>query len=125
MNPYLNLAGRILLALIFLRAGLGKLSDTGHTMQYMEAMGVPGVLLWPTIALEVLGGAAIVVGYQTRLAAFALAGFSVISALLFHHHLADQMQQIMFLKNLAMAGGFLLLAGSGATGFSVDKGRRA
>jgi putative oxidoreductase len=125
MNLYLNLVGRILLALIFVLAGIGKISNAAGTMQYMESMGVPALLFWPTVALEVLGGLAIIVGYQTRLVAFALAAFCVVSALLFHRQLADQTQMIMFLKNLAMAGGFLLLAGTGATAFSIDKGRGA
>ena len=123
MNQFLNLVGRILLAVIFLKAGVGKLSDPAGTMQYMEAMGVPGLLFWPTIALELLGGVAIVIGYQTRIVAFALAAFCVVAGLLFHHHFDDQMQLVMFLKNLAMAGGFLLLASSGATGIAVDRTR--
>ena len=121
MNQTLNLVGRILLALIFLLAGVGKISDTAGTMHYMEAMGLPGLLFWPTVALEMLGGLAIVAGYRTRLVAFALAGFCVVTALVFHRHFADQTQMIMFLKNLAMAGGFLLLASTGATGFAFDK----
>jgi putative oxidoreductase len=125
VNQYLNLAGRILLALIFVLGGIGKITNPSGTMQYMEAMGVPGILLWPTIALELLGGIAIVLGYQTRLVAFALAAFCVISAALFHRHFADQIQMIMFLKNLAMAGGFLLLASTGATAYALDRaGRR-
>jgi putative oxidoreductase len=125
MNQYLNLVGRVLLALIFVLSGIGKISNPAGAMQYMQAMGVPAVLLWPTIALEVLGGVAIVVGYQTRLAAFALAAFCVVSALLFHRQLGDQTQMIMFLKNLAMAGGFLLLASTGATSYALDRARRA
>ena len=125
MNDYLNLVGRILLAVIFVYAGLGKAAEPAGTMQYMQGMGVPGLLLWPTIVLEILGGAAIVVGYQTRLVAFLLAGFSVLAALLFHHQFGDQLQLLMFLKDLAIAGGFLLLASTGATGFSVDRARRA
>lgn len=124
MNQYLNLIGRILLALIFLLAGVGKISDSAGTMHYMEAMGLPALLFWPTVALEVLGGLAIVIGYRTRLVAFVLAGFCVVTALVFHRHFADQIQMIMFLKNLAMAGGFLLLASTGATAFSVDKTSR-
>ena len=123
MNKFLNLAGRILLAVIFLKAGADKMSNPAGTMQYMEAMGVPGFLVWPTIALELLGGVAIVIGYQTRLVAFALAAFCVATALLFHHHFGDQMQLTLFLKDLALAGGFLLLASSGATGFTVDRHR--
>ena len=125
MDRYLNLLGRILLAVIFLKAGFGKISNPTGTMHYMEAVGVPGVLLWPAIALEVLGGAAVIVGFKTRLAAFALAGFCVISALLFHRNFGDQMQMTMFLKDLAMAGGFLLLASTGATAFALDGTRRA
>jgi putative oxidoreductase len=124
MNQFLNLAGRILLALIFVLSGLGKLSNPSGTMHYMEAVGLPGLLLWPTIALELLGGIAIIVGYQTRVVAFALAGFCIVSGLLFHRNFGDQMQMIMFLKNLAMAGGFLLLASTGATAYALDARRR-
>ena len=124
MNQYLHLAGRILLASIFLISGLGKIADPAGAIAYMQAMGVPAVLLWPTIALEVLGGLAIVIGYQTRFAAYLLAGFCILAALLFHHNFADQMQMIMFLKNISIAGGFLLLASSGATALSVDSRKR-
>ena len=124
MDRYLHLLGRILLALIFLKAGLGKISDPAGTMKYMEAMGVPGLLLWPTIAVELLGGLAIVLGYKTRYVALALAGFCVVSALLFHRNFGDQMQMVNFLKNLGLAGGFLLLASSGATAFAMDGTRR-
>jgi putative oxidoreductase len=125
MDRYLNLLGRILLVLIFLMSGIGKMSNPAGAMHYMEAAGVPGVLLWPTIALELLGGVAIVIGYQTRLVAFALAGFCVVSGLIFHRNFGDQTQVIMFLKNLGLAGGFLLLASTGATAFALDEPRRS
>jgi putative oxidoreductase len=124
MNQYLNLAGRILLALIFVVSGVGKLASVAGTMQYMQAMGVPGILLWPTVAFELLGGLALVAGYKTRPVALAFAAFCVISALLFHRNFADQTQMIMFLKNLAMAGGFLLLASTGATAYAVNRPAR-
>lgn len=124
MNQYLNLAGRILLALIFIVSGVGKLSSVAGTMEYMQAMGVPAILLWPTIAFEILGGLALVAGYKTRPVALAFAGFCVLSALLFHRNFGDQTQTIMFLKNLAMAGGFLLLASTGATAYAVDRPAR-
>ena len=124
MDRYLHLLGRILLALIFLMSAFGKISNPAGTMKYMEAMGVPGLLLWPTIAVELLGGLAIVVGYKTRYVALALAGFCVVSALLFHRNFGDQMQMVNFLKNLGLAGGFLLLASSGATAFAMDGTRR-
>ena len=92
-------------------------------MGYMQSAGLPGILLWPTIALELLGGLALAVGYKTRYVAFALAGFCVVAAALFHSNFADQMQMIMFLKNIAIAGGLLLLAVSGLTAYSVDSKR--
>jgi len=121
MAKYSHLAGRIMLALIFIIAGAGKIGDPAGTAGYMQSMGVPGILLWPTIALEVLGGIAIIVGFQTRVAAYLLAAFCIVAAAIFHSNFADQMQQIMFLKDIAIAGGFLLLASSGSTAFAIDK----
>ena len=123
MTGIIQLLGRIMLALIFILAGLGKIQDPAGTAAYMQSAGVPGILLWPTIALEVLGGLALVLGYKTRYAAFTLAIFSVVAALMFHRNFADQMQMIMFLKNIAMAGGLLLLAVGGNTAFSMDNKR--
>lgn len=124
MNASLHLAGRILLALIFVMSGFGKLTNPAGTAAYMQAMGVPTLLLWPTVALELLGGIAIVLGFQTRVVAAALAFFCVVSAILFHSNFADQMQMINFLKNLGMAGGFLLLASTGATALSIDSRKK-
>lgn len=121
MCGVIQLLGRVMLALIFVLAGVGKISDPVGTVGYMQSVGLPSILLWPTIALEVLGGLAIIVGYKVRYAAIALAGFSVVSALLFHNNFADKMQMIMFMKNIAMAGGLLLLATSARTAFSLEK----
>ena len=123
MTGIIQLLGRIMLALIFILAGLGKIQDPAGTAGYMQSAGVPSILLWPTIALEVLGGLALVLGYKTRYAAFTLAIFSVVAALMFHRNFADQMQMIMFLKNIAIAGGLLLLAVGGSTAFSMDNKR--
>lgn len=120
MNQYAHLIGRIFLAAIFLIAGAGKIADPAGTMGYMQAMGVPTVLFWPTVVLELLGGLAIVAGFQTKLVAYLLAAFCLIAALIFHRNFGDQMQMIMFLKDIAIAGGFLLLASSGATALSID-----
>jgi len=120
MNSYIHLAGRILLAVIFILAGIGKIKDPAGTIGYMQSVGLPGMLLWPTIALEVLGGLAIVVGFQTRLVAFLLAGFTVVAAVMFHNNFGDQMQMIMFLKDISIAGGLLLLVASGSTALGVD-----
>jgi len=124
MTGVIQLLGRVMLALIFILAGIGKIQDPSGTAGYMQSMGVPGILLWPTIALEVLGGLALAAGYKTRLAAFALVGFSVLAAALFHANFADKMQMIMFLKDIAMAGGLLLLAVGGKTAYCVDNRKK-
>jgi putative oxidoreductase len=121
---FADLAGRILISLIFLLAGLQKIGGYEATQGYMAAMGVPGGLLPLVIALEVGGAIAIILGWRTRIVAFLLAGFSIVSALIFHRALGDQMQFILFMKNLAMAGGFLFLVARGAGEWSLD-GRRA
>lgn len=125
MDKYVNLAGRILLAHIFLLAGLNKITGYSGTQAYMEAMGVPGMLLPLVILLEVGGALALIVGWQTRWAAYALALFSIVSALIFHSNLSDQIQMILFMKNLAMAGGLLVLAANGAGAFSLDQRAKA
>ncbi len=124
MVGIIQLLGRIMLALIFILAGVGKIIDPSGTAQYMEMMGVPAVLLWPTVFLEVAGGIALAVGFKTALAAFALAIFSIAAAVLFHTNFGDQMQMILFLKNIAMAGGLLLLAVGGTTAYSLDRKKR-
>ncbi len=123
MTAFVQPLGRIMLALIFILAGIGKIQDPAGSMGYMQSVGLPGALLWPTIALEVLGGLAVAVGFKTRYAAIALAIFSVATAVIFHRNFADQMQMILFLKNIAMAGGLLLLAVGGRTAYSMDNRR--
>ena len=114
------LVGRVLLAHIFILAGVNKISGYAGTQGYMEAMGVPGMLLPAVIALEIGGGLALLLGVLTRYTSYALAGFTVVAALIFHANLADQMQSILFMKNLAMAGGLLVLAAAGSGRFSID-----
>lgn len=115
----LDLAGRAGLALIFIVAGYGKIGGYEGTAGYMESMGVPGGLLPLVILTELGGGIALLLGLFTRPVAIALAGFSVISGLIFHGG-ADQVNQIMLMKNIAMAGGFLVLAAQGAGAWSLD-----
>jgi putative oxidoreductase len=123
MNNAIVLLARLLLAHIFLLAGLSKISGYAGTQGYMESMGVPGALLPLVILLEVGASLALIIGFLTRWAALALAGFCVAAALIFHRNLDDQMQMIMFMKNFAMAGGFLLLYVQGAGAYSVDAQR--
>jgi len=120
------LVGRVLMSVIFLMSGFGKLGAVEGTAGYMASMGVPapGLTVWLVIALEILGGIAILVGFFTRYAAWALAAFCVASGYLGHYQPEDQMQMISFMKNLAMAGGFLALAAAGAGSFSVDARRK-
>jgi putative oxidoreductase len=121
MNKYSSVIARVLLAHIFILAGMNKIMGYAGTQGYMESMGVPGMLLPLVILVEVGAGLAVLVGWQTRLAAYALAGFTVVSAVIFHSNLGDQTQMIMFMKNFAIAGGLLLLAEHGAGAFSLDK----
>ena len=116
-----EVSGRALLALLFLLSGVGKLGAYHATAAYMASVGVPGVLLPAVIATEVLGALAIIFGWKTRFVAALLAGFSVLTALTFHNNFADQIQMIMFWKNISIAGGFLLLAVNGAGPLSIDR----
>jgi putative oxidoreductase len=120
LNKYFELGGRILLAALFLLSGLTKLSGYGATAAYMASMGVSAALLPIVIATEVLGSLAVIVGWHTRIAAFLLAGFTLLAASLFHNNLGDQIQMIMFLKDVAITGGFLMLVANGAGPVSLD-----
>jgi putative oxidoreductase len=114
-------AGRSFLAVLFLLSGLGKIGAYGATAAYMSSVGVPGALLPVVIAAEVLGAIAIILGWQTRVSALLLAGYSLLAALIFHTNFADQIETIMFLKNVSIAGGFLLLVANGAGPLSLDR----
>lgn len=118
---------RLLLSSIFILAGINKIGAYDATMQYMETSGVPGTALPFVIIFEIGLGLAVVFGLFSRLAALGLAGFSILSALIFHSNLGDQMQFIMFAKNVAMAGGFLLIWVHGPGAYALDSviaGRR-
>ena len=123
MDALLNVAARILMAQIFIISGFSKITGYAGTQQYMESSGVPGVLLPLVILTELGGGIVLLLGFKTRLVAFLLAGFSLLSALMFHLKPDDQAQMINFMKNLAMAGGLLLFTQHGASAPSVDAAR--
>lgn len=120
MHATTSLLGRTGLALIFIIAGWGKIAGYEGTQGYMESMGVPGALLPLVIALELGGGLALLGGLGTRWIAAALAAFSLASGLIFHGDFSDPSQATLFWKNVAMAGGFLLLIANGPGGLSVD-----
>jgi putative oxidoreductase len=114
-------AGRLLLAAIFILEGWSKLRGYDAALAYMSRYGVPGILLPAVIALELGGGVAIALGWQTRLAALALSAFCILAAVLFHGNVSDRNQQLHFEKDLAIAGGLLVLAVAGAGRWSLDK----
>jgi putative oxidoreductase len=118
---YAELGGRSLIAVLFLASGLGKLGAYTATAGYMASQGVPGWLLPLVIATEIGGSLAIILGWKTRVAAFLLAGFTLLAALLFHTNFADQTQMIMFMKNVSITGAFLLLVVHGAGPLSLDQ----
>jgi len=120
MQDITNFAGRILLAVIFVLSGFQKLTHYSGTAQTLQHLGIPGMLLPLLILLELGGGLALVLGAYTRIVAVALAGFCLLTAFKVHYHPGDQMQMINFMKNLAMAGGFLILAAYGAGKMSLD-----
>ena len=114
---------RIFIALIFVMSGLNKIENYDNVAGWMDAMGVPGNLLPLVIMLEVLGGIAIMIGYKTRIAALLLSGFCLLSAVIFHSNFADQNDMIHFMKNIAIAGGFLMFVKHGAGSYALDRSR--
>lgn len=127
MKTFQDLAapvGRILLALMFLLAGVNKISGYAGMQGYMDSMGVPGALLPLVIALEILGGITLMLGWHARLTAFLLAGFTLLATLIFHSNLGDQTQMLFFMKNLSITGGLLLVVALGAGPYSIDNRQR-
>ncbi len=114
--------GRVFMAFLFIMAGIGKAGNPEGTIGYISSAGLPLPELGYAIALaaEIGGGLLILVGYQTRLVAFGMALFTIATAVFFHNNFADQMQMTMFMKNFAIAGGFLVLAAHGAGALSID-----
>ncbi len=117
VNTIVSTIARVLVAYIFIVAGYGKISDYAATAGYMEAMGVPSALLPLTILVELGGGLALLLGFQTRFAAFGLAVFSLITAFIFHSGVEDA---INLMKNLSMAGGLFFVMLHGAGKLSID-----
>lgn len=120
MKNLTTLIGRVLLAHIFVLAGISKITAYAATQGYMANAGVPGGLLPLVIAVELGGGLALILGWFTGLSALALAGFSIVAALLFHGNYHDQMQLLMLMKDFSMAGGLLILAVHGPGDWSVE-----
>ena len=115
-----ELVGRIFLSALFLIEGLGKLFTQEQVITYMEDYGVPGMLFIPAVVVEILFPLLLIVGYKTRLAALVMALFTLTVAIIFHTDFSDGMQLISFLKNLAIAGGFMIIIAYGSNKFSID-----
>lgn len=115
------LVARILMPVLFIVAGWGKITGYAGTQQYMEQMGVPGALLPLTILLEFGGGLAVLFGFFTRTTAIVTAVFTLLTAILFHSNFAEGMNSTMFMKNMTISGGYLLLALTGPGAISIDR----
>lgn len=114
------LVSRLLLSILFIVAGYGKLHGYEATAGYMEAMHVPSQLLPLVILLELGGGLALVFGFLTSFTAISIGIFSIVAALIFHADFSDQTNQLMLMKDFGLAGGFFLLASTGSGRFSID-----
>ena len=117
---WVDAPGRLLMSLLFLVPGVGKITGAAATQAYMVTHGVPGVQVWPAAAWELSAGLALLVGFGVRPLAFLLAGWCVLTALMFHTNFADQNQMFNFFKNMTMCGSFLIIARTGAPGCGLD-----
>ena len=121
MTNILDLVARILISALFLLNGVFKISNYDGTVGWMEGFGIPGILLIPAIILEIVGPILIILGYKAKIAAGFLSLFCIATAVIFHNDFSDQMQLGSFLKNIALAGGFLFIFINGTKDFSLDR----
>ena len=121
MTNILDLVARILISALFLLNGVFKISNYDGTVGWMEGFGVPGILIIPAIILEIVGPILIILGYKAKIAAGLLRLFCIATAVIFHNDFSDQMQLGSFLKNIALAGGFVFIFINGTKDFSLDR----
>ena len=121
MTNILDLVARILISALFLLNGIFKISNYDGTVGWMEGFGIPGILIIPAIILEIVGPILIILGYKGKIAAGLLSLFCIATALIFHNDFSDQMQLGSFLKNIALAGGFLFIFINGTKDLSLYK----
>jgi len=124
MANLFDLIGRIFISSIFLLSGYNKIFNYTDTVAWMEGFGIPGFLLGPTIFLEILLPILIIIGYRTQISAILLSIFCIATAVIFHLDFANQMQTIAFLKNFALAGGFLFIAAHGPKDWAIDRKKK-
>ena len=124
MANILDLVGRIFISALFLISAFNKIFNLDGSISWMEGFGVPGFLIFPAIAVEIILPILVIVGYRARLAAGVLAVFCLMTAFLFHFDFADQSQLVSFLKNIGLAGGFLFIVANGTKDWAVDKEKK-
>ena len=124
MSNLIDFIARLLISALFLISAYDKILSIDGTMSWMEGFGISGLLLYPTIALEIILPLFIIIGYQARIAAGLLAIFCIATAFIFHYDFVDQMQMIAFLKNLGLAGGFLFIVANGTKNWAVDREKK-
>ena len=124
MVNILDFLGRIFISALFLISAYNKIFNIDGSMSWMEGYGVPGFLLYPTIALEIILPVFVIIGYNARISAGILAIFCIATAFLFHFDFVDQMQTIAFLKNIGLAGGFLFIVANGTKDWAIDREKK-
>ena len=124
MANVLDLIGRIFISALFLISAYNKIFNLEGSMGWMEGFGIPGLLIFPAIAVEIILPVLVIVGYQARIAAGILAIFCLMTAFLFHFDFSDQSQLVSFLKNIGLAGGFLFIVANGTKDWAVDREKK-
>ena len=124
MTNVLDLIGRIFISALFLISAFNKIFNLDGSMGWMESFGVPGFLIFPAIAIEIILPVLVIVGYQARIAAGLLAIFCLATAFIFHFNFSDQVQFTSFLKNIGLAGGFLFIVANGTKDWAVDREKK-
>lgn len=120
MTNLIDFLGRIFISALFLLSAYNKIFSINGTMGWMEGFGLPGLLLYPTIVLEIILPLFIIIGYQAKLSAGLLAIFCIATAFIFHYDFNNQIQIISFLKNIGLAGGFLFIVANGTKDWSIE-----
>ena len=124
MINLIDFLARILISVLFLISAYNKIFNIESSMNWMSGYGVPGILIYPTILIEILLPVMIIIGYKVRIAASLLSIFCLLTAFIFHFDFADQIQFILFLKNVGLAGGFLFIVVNGTKEWSLDKEKK-
>ena len=124
MANIFDLLGRIFISALFIISAYDKILSIDGTTSWMEGFGIPGLLIFPVIALEIILPLFVIVGYKARISAALLAIFCIATAFIFHLDFSDPMQKISFLKNIGLAGGFLFIVANGTKDWSVDREKK-